>query len=420
MSQNVFINSFFVARQPVFDRELNIWGYELLFRNSHAAGTAEISDEDEATSQVIADGFGLVQEDLLEGQKILINFPRNMLLGKASDLLPPETCVIEILENVEPEPEIIEALKHIREDGFELALDDFVGQEGYEQIIDLADIVKVDCLDVSLEKLEQIVKNLRLRGVKTLLAEKVEDKNSFRQCLDLGFDLFQGFFFSKPEILPGEKLSSSQINRFQIMRVITKPDFEISELTKAINLDVSISYRLLKFINSAAFGVSNKIKSIQQAIALLGQQKLIGWLRVIILSDMSNSSAGNELIFRSIKRAKFLEFISRKSSNSPYPAETMFMVGLLSLLDALLNKPMSELLTKLPLEEGVVQSICCGQGTASRWLKLVEGIEKAEWDEVALILEEQKLDPDTVARNLHAAIQWAHEATALARFRTAE
>ncbi|WP_027177990.1 EAL and HDOD domain-containing protein [Maridesulfovibrio bastinii] len=414
MSQNLFINSFFVARQPVFDVEQNIWGYELLFRNSGAAGTAEIDDEDEATSQVIADGFGLVQEDLHEKQKILINFPRNMLLSKASDLLPPETCIVEILENVEPDEDVLTALKHIRDDGFQLALDDFVGQPGYEQIIDLADIVKVDCLDVPKEKLEKVVRDLRSRGVRTLLAEKVEDKLSFRQCLELGFDLFQGFFFSKPEIMPGEKLSSAQFSRLELLREISNPEFDLKKLTNAINSDVSISYRLLRFINSASFGIANKITSISQAVNLLGQKKISGWLRVILLSDMGSTSTGNELAFLSIKRAKFLELLSRRNELAPHPPETMFLLGLFSLLDALLNKPINELLDKLPLADEVSKAICCNIGDASQWLKLVVCLEKADWGTVSEIIEEQGLNSYAVSLNHHAAMQWAHEATVLA------
>ncbi len=413
VNQNIFIDSFFVARQPVFDRERNIWGYELLFRNSAVAGKAQIDNEDAATSQVIADGFGLIQEDLAKGQKILINFPRNMLLEKASDLLPPEVCVVEILETVQPEPEIIEILESVRDDGFELALDDFIGQEGFEPLIELADIVKVDCLDVPRENLENVVRSLRDAGVKVLLAEKVEDLEALNLCLDLGFDLFQGFFFSKPEILPGEKLSSGQLSRFELLSAISSPEFEVEELTDAINADVSLSYRLLKFINSAAFGISNKVNSIKQAIALLGHRKLAGWLRVILLSDMSSTPTGNELTFLSIKRAKFFELLAKDMDNPPHPPETMFMLGLLSLLDALLGKPMKELLDKLPIEKELALALCKGSGSLGEWLVLAESFEKGNWNKVASIIKQQEFNSDNVARNNHAARQWAHEVTSL-------
>lgn len=419
MSQNVFINSFFVARQPVFDTKQSIWGYELLFRNSSIAKAAFIDDEDEATSQVIADGFGLIQEDLEEHQKILINFPRNMLLDKASDLLPPETCVIEILETVQPEAEILKALENIHNDGFQLALDDFVGQAGYEPLVAMADIVKVDCLELSDAQLRKVVSALRNSGVKTLLAEKVENQESFSKCLELGFDLFQGFFFSKPEILPGEKLSSTQLIRFELLRTISSPDFDVDDLTAIINSDVSISYRLLKFINSAAYGIPNKVKSIQQAITLLGYRRLSGWLRVIMLSDMSSTPVGYELIFLSLKRAKFFELLARGHKGSPYPPDTMFLLGLFSLLDVLLGKPMKELLEKLPLEEGLAVALYARKGQAASWLNLVESFEKADWSTVISIVKDQKMCSAAIARHHHAAMQWAHEISTINKSKSA-
>ncbi len=249
---DAFLDSFFVARQPVFDVEKGVWGYELLFRSSSGSNVADIGDEDAATSQVIADGFGLIQEDIEEGQRLLVNFPRNMLLEGAADFLPPEVCVVEILEHVQPEPDVLEALKELKERGYVLALDDYIGQEGFEPFIELADIVKVDCLDLKPDELVNVVGNLKQLGV-MLLAEKVEDNEMFHRCLELGFDLFQGFFFSRPEIIPGKKVSSSNLNRMQLLSSISGDDFDVDDLTEAINSDVSISYRLLKFMNSPTF-----------------------------------------------------------------------------------------------------------------------------------------------------------------------
>lgn len=411
---DVFLDSFFVARQPVFDVDKGIWGYELLFRNSAESNVADVGDEDAATSQVIADGFGLIEDDIEEGQRLLVNFPRNMLLEGAADFLPSEVCVVEILEHVQPEPDVIEVLKKLKEQGYVLALDDYIGQEGFEPFIELADIVKVDCLELDPEGLANIAGNLKPLGV-TLLAEKVEDNEMFNRCRELGFELFQGFFFSRPEIILGKKMSTNNLNRMQLLKSISGDTFEVDDLTQAINSDVSISYRLLKFMNSPTFGLPNKINSIQQAITLIGYKKLAGWLRMILLSDMCSGPAGSELAFLSIKRAKFFELICRDLKQCPVSAESMFMLGLFSLLDVLLGRPMCELMDELPVEKDLVLALTGKKSEAALYLDLVKALEKADWEKLTSLIMENKLSALSVARNHLAAMQWANEIALMGR-----
>lgn len=405
---DLFLDSFFVARQPVFDTDKNIWGYELLFRNSGGKNTADVGNEDAATSQVIADGFGLIQEDIEEGQRLLVNFPRNMLLAGAADFLPPEVCVIEILEHVQPEQDILQVLADLKGDGYILALDDYIGQEGFEPFVELADIVKVDCLDIDSDKLAEIAKTLKKLDVQ-MLAEKVEDDEMFNLCRELGFELFQGFFFSRPEIIPGKKISSSNINRMRLLGSICGDDFDVEDLTSAINSDVSVSYRLLKFMNSPTFGLPNKINSIQQAIALIGYRKLAGWLRMILLSDMSSGPTGDELAFLSIKRAKFLELLSRDMQKCPLSSESMFMLGLFSLLDVFLGRPMGELMAELPVDKELIAALTDKESSTAFFLNVVKALEKADWDELSCLVKRNFLSPHCVARNHLAAMQWANE-----------
>lgn len=407
----LFLDSFFVARQPVFDVGRTVWGYELLFRNSADSGVAVIGNEDAATSQVIADGFGLIQDDISEGQRLLVNFPRNMLLENAADLLPSDVCVVEILEHVEPEPEIVAALEKLKECGYVIALDDYVGQDGFEPFLELADIIKVECLGLEHERLSEIAANLKKYDV-TLLAEKVEDNEMFMLCKNLGFELFQGFFFSRPEIIPGKKISTSNLNRMQLLKSVSGDEFDVDDLTKAINSDVSISYRLLRFMNSPTFGLSNTINSIQQAVVLIGHKKLAGWLRVILLSDMCSGPAGNELAFLSIKRAKFLELLANEKSVN-LPAESMFLLGLFSLLDTLMGRPMDELLKELPIENELALALTQKESSASVWLDLVRAFEKADWNTLGKLIAENNLSPLSVARNHMAAMQWANEVVSI-------
>ncbi|WP_027721634.1 EAL and HDOD domain-containing protein [Maridesulfovibrio zosterae] len=404
----MFLDSFFVARQPVFNVDRTIWGYELLFRNSAESICAHVGDQDAATSQVIADGFGLIQEDIIEGQRLLVNFPRNMILEDAADMLPPEVCVVEILEHVQPEPDVIEALRLLKDRGYTLALDDYVGQDGFEAFIELADIIKVECLGMSKDELLEIVSGLNAYNV-TLLAEKVEDNDMFNLCRELGFELFQGFFFSRPEIIPGKKISSNNMNRMNLLRSVSGDNFEVDALTEIINSDVSISYRLLRFMNSPTFGLSNKINSIQQAIVLLGYKKLAGWLRIILLSDMCSGPAGNELAFLSIKRAKFLELLSFEKNCNCLPGDSMFLLGLFSLLDVLMGRPMDELLAELPIEGELIKALTGDHSGALVWLNLVKAFEKADWNVLGELISNNRLSALSIARNHLAAMQWANE-----------
>ncbi|MBI9111843.1 EAL and HDOD domain-containing protein [Maridesulfovibrio ferrireducens] len=410
----VFLDAFFVARQPVFTRELTIWGYELLFRNSECSLGADVGNEDEATSQVIADGFGLIQEDLTEGQRLLVNFPRNMILEDAAVLLPPDVCVIEILENVDPDPDILKVLNTLKERGYTLALDDYIGQKGFESFVELADIIKVDCLELSIDEMQKLVGSLA-KSESILLAEKVEDNEMFKLCMDLGFDLFQGFFFSRPEIIPGKKMSSHNLNRMQLLRSISGSEFNVDDLTSAINSDVSISYRLLRFMNSPYFGLPNAVSSIQQAVVLIGYKKLAGWLRVILLSDMCSGPASSELAFLSIKRAKFIELLSLELKSPGLSSDSMFLLGLFSLLDVLLGKSMKNLLKELPIEKDLMAALCGESSIASVWLELVIAFEKAKWETVGSIINSQNLSPLSVARNHLAAMQWANEIVLLSK-----
>lgn len=405
---DVFLDSFFIARQPVFGQEGSVWGYELLFRNSAESCQAEIGDADAATSQVIADGFGLIQEDISEGQRLLVNFPRNMLIEEAADLLPPDVCVIEILEHVQPDQDVLIALKKLKKAGYTLALDDYIGQEGFEPFIELADIVKVECLGAGRDELDRIVSNLAKYDV-ILLAEKVEDNDMFNDCKELGFELFQGFFFSRPEIIPGKKISTNNLNRLQLLKSISGDDFKVEDLTQAINSDVSISYRLLRFMNSPTFGLPNTVKSIQQAITLLGYKKLAGWLRIILLSDMCAGPAGNELAFLSIKRAKFLELLCQEENSPSLPSESMFLLGLFSLLDVLMGRPMKDLLAELPIEEELVKALTGENSKVSLWLDLVRSLEKADWENLGMLIRDNNLSALSIARNHLAAMQWAND-----------
>lgn len=371
----------FVARQPIFSREMGIWGYELLFRHGKDVQVALILDGDQATTQVIADGFTLAERGMRDGAKALVNFPRNVLVGAAPYVLPPQRCVVEILETVEPDPEVLDACLRLKDSGYLLALDDFVGQPGFEPLCELADIIKVDILHKTPVEVAAIVKGLAPYKA-VLLAEKVENQDMFAVCKKLGFTYFQGYFFSKPEVIPGRKFSAGEMAKIKLLKELSDPDTEIEQLVEVIQTDLSISYRLFQYINSARFGFRGKIESVQRAATMLGRQNLRLWLQVIILSDMSTSDKAQELVRISVQRGRFLQLLAEEGYTALEP-DSMFLLGFFSTLDAILNQHMDQILEDIPLDARIKAALIDISGANGAWLSLLHDIDRWDWSAVA-------------------------------------
>jgi EAL and modified HD-GYP domain-containing signal transduction protein len=397
----------FVARQPIFDAKLNVWGYELLFRHSGDAKTANVTDQNLATSKVIADGFSLALQGLSPGKRVLINFPAKLIADGTALALPKENCVVEILETVKPTPRVLEACSKLKEAGYTLALDDFVGQPGFEPFLEFADLIKVEILGQTREQIKAITSRFKKTKIK-LLAEKVEDKETFEFVKKLGYDYFQGYFFSKPEIVPGRKIASSAMAKIELLKLLNQQDCEFDALSKVIGRDISLSYRLLRFINSSAFSLRYKVESITQAITLLGLRPLKQWAMVVLMSDIDASPRGEVLIYFSLQRARFLEQIQRFMPQRPFQPETMFLLGLFSKLDALLGLPMADILKDMPLDEEVSRALCGIGSEAQTWLELLDSVERGEWETVQDIIRAYTLPPQGCAVEYMKASTWAH------------
>lgn len=395
----------FVARQPIFDVKEKVWAYELLFRKSGQASTADVAEDDLATSSVIADGFALAFSGMDKSRKAFINFPQRLLLDDSVFALPKEICVVEVLETVIPSPEMLTALQNIKNRGYILALDDYVGQPGYEDILRLADIVKVDVLGMTPERLREVSTGLRRYGCH-LLAEKVEDRATYELTKQLGFSLFQGFFFSRPETMTGSKVPTPVIAKMRLLRALSGDDFDVRELSKIISSDPSVSYRLLNFINSAAFSLRDKIQSIGQALTLLGKQQIKQWFLAVIISDFDSSAKVQEAAYTSLQRARYLESMGKLHGSSKFRAETLFLLGLFSKLDVLLGQPMDKLLKNIPLDKDVEAALLSKPSPYWAWLSLVEDIEIGDWDDVFRFLDARDLDQDVSAGNYAEAIGW--------------
>jgi len=399
----------FVARQPIFTPGLRVWGYELLFRHGRQASCAAIVDGDLATARVIADGYALVHEGVQSDRKLLINFTARSLLDDAARALPCDRVVIEILETVEPEPAILDACRRLKAEGYTLALDDFVGQPGFEPLLELADIVKVDVLGMSPERIEAVFAALHPYGCQ-LLAEKVEDRSVFEHTCELGFALFQGYFFSKPEVVPGRKIATSQLSRLRLLREVSEQR-DVAGLARIVASDPGLSHRLLRHLSSAAFGRRGPVRSIGQAALCLGRVALTQWLRVVLVSDVGVTQASQEAALLAMQRARFLQQLAGVARTRSESADSLFMLGLLSLADAMLGLPMEEVCNDLPLHARHRAALCGEPSPTRTWLDLVRALERAEWDAAMTMLQELGVAPDTASLMYAEAHAWASAMT---------
>lgn len=400
------ICSTLVARQPIFDRDASVWGYELLFRRPPDT-TQFPSDVDSsiATSSVISDGFSIVQPVLLPDQKVLINFTAELLLEQIPSVLPAAQCGVEILETVRPSKDVIRYLLELKRDGYLLAVDDYVGQPGLELFLKVADIVKVEILGRPLADVQRDVNKLKQFPC-MLLAEKIEDQKTFELCHKMGFDLFQGFFFSRPEILKGKKLSASQAVKMRLLSQLSDDSFTVGEVSSVLRADVSLVYKLMKYLNSVHFSLPMKVKSVEHGIALLGRQKLKQWLYVTVLSELEATPMARHIVSQAAQRGKFLEVLGKEKALGK-GTEGLFLLGLFSMLEALLSISLENLLKDMPLDEEMVLALQGRESRYSPWLRLVTHYERAEWDAAMEDIATLGLSEVQVVKSYETSLQWA-------------
>ncbi len=363
-----------IARQPIFDRRANITGYELLYRNGDN-NRAEFSDSDTATSQVILNAFaefGL--EGIVGSQKAYINLTRNFILDHYPIPFSPEQVVLEVPENILVDDELIGALKGLSERGYQIALDDVVNPCSVDSLLGVANIVKVDLILTDRDALAKSIACLRKYQIR-LLAEKVETQADFDECLSLGFDYFQGYFLCRPEMVKGHAVPTSRLVVMQTLGRLHNPKVEFQELENVVAQDVTLGYKLLRLVNSAYYGIPTKVKSIRQAMSLLGIQKLRGWLTLFLLSGLGEKPRA--LTTFAMIRGKMCERLALAMGEQN--SETHFLVGLFSVLDALMELPMDQALTTLPLSEDVTAALMRYEGKLGQVLKCSLAYEKGDW-----------------------------------------
>jgi len=392
----------FVARQPIFDRLRHVYAYELLFRSGMSNAFPGV-DGDEATSSLLSSSFFTVGiEQIASGHKAFINFTEDMLVQGVPAMFPRDCVVVEVLEDVHPTEDVLSACRELVRKGYLLALDDFVYQDNLVPLIELAAIIKVDFRLTPLAQIKDMVATLKQYPCR-LLAEKIETHEEFALADSMGFVYFQGYFFSKPEVLKNKDIPSSQMALMQLIVKVNQADFEVSDIEKLVTQDISISYKLLKYLNSAYYSRLQPITSIHQAIAFLGGKGTRLFVSLIATSKLSEHKP-DELIRTACIRARFLEQIGMAQN---LDHGDCFMLGLFSLLDAMLDVSMDVLMGQLPLSEDITQALVHKTGRLYPLLQLIVLYEVGEWNEMKTLQTQLALDEHSIMTYYLDAVRWA-------------
>lgn len=394
----------YVARQPIFDKSKNIYAYELLFRDGTANYVPDI-DGDVATTILLANTFFTIGMDTLAGgKKSFINFTQNLLQKKIPLLLPKTTTVIEILEDVTPDPELIDACAHMAAEGYTIALDDFEYRPELEPLIAMANIIKFDFRLTPQAAINDYLK--RLSGNSPcLLAEKVETHDEFHAARKMGFELFQGFFFCKPEIIQGREIQGSQLTLMMIMAQVNSDTFNCDELERLIARDMGLSYKLFKYLNSAFFARASKVTSVKQALVYLGEKEIRRFVSLVAMSRLAEGKP-DELIRAACIRGKFCELMGTDAHEQTSPSE-MFTLGMFSLIDAVIDQPMEKILGELPLSSQIKHALVDAKGRLAGYIALLRSYETGQWDRVARLAQALKLDGKTLPALYLQACKWS-------------
>lgn len=398
------IENIFLGRQPIFDADLQVRAYELLFRHADH-GSANVIDASSATSQVILNAFTVLGlEQVCAGLPAYINVTGDFLVQHSELPFPRDRVVLELLEGTPASEAVLDVISAMRSRGYRFALDDFEWNADTQQLLPLVNTVKIDVLAHDEAEIRALVEKLQSRQVR-LLAEKVETRAQFEFCRSLGFELFQGFFLSRPSNLSASSIPTNRLPVLTLLAALYRPDAEVDELERLIAQDVSLSYKLLRYLNSAFFNLGRRIDSIRQAIVFLGLRELRSWASLVALAAVPDKPEA--LLVSLMIRAKTCELVARELCHRE--ASTCFTVGLFSGLDALFDVPLSQVLKELPLSGETEAALLERKGDAGRVLDWVLAYEAGDWERVSRLAG----PVDTLRSAFLEAVEWSNQVAGL-------
>lgn len=393
----------YVARQPILTADEKVFGYELLFRDG-IENQFRATDSDLASRRTLDTSFQIGLETLCDDRPGFVNCSRDVLLNGYMTLLPPKLGVVEVLESVPPDDAVVDALRKLKRAGYAIALDDFVVNDPREPLTVVADILKVDIRQTS------IVEGAAMTGKGSashccLLAEKVETREEFSAAKFAGFKYFQGYFFRRPEVLHTREIPANKMNYLRLLRAVSRPEIDPGEFETLMKQEASVCYRLLRYLNSAAFGVQQEVHSIRHALALLGEQEVRRWVR-LVATLVAGEGRSSELVVSAMVRARFCELLSPQV---PHGDSDLFLMGLLSMIDAILEIPMERVLEPLAVDHET-RAVLLGSVSGLRPLyELMLARECGDWKTASERSREMALSESDVAQAFWQAIQWARQ-----------
>jgi EAL and modified HD-GYP domain-containing signal transduction protein len=398
-----------LTRLPVFDDQNRLWGYELF-----CVGSADLSPATgtDSVALVVANSAYLALQHILDrGKKIFLDFNERGILNDMPYAFPPDAAVVKVNEALCSNPDIAPVLDRLKSDGFMIAVTGFSGNRDHDAIYRLADIISINVEGQPPERLSSFAGDAKKYDAK-LMAVRVANPDILTLCHQLGFSFFSGAFFKRPDEIKLREITSNEVSRFNLLRLIAMSDPDLDALSENIQSDASISLRLLAYLNSAAFGFPQKIKSIQQAISLLGWNRLKNWLRVILITDVSQHKDSADLMLLAAQRGKFLELVAADHDYWGFDPDSLHLLGLFSLLDVMLGVAMKDIVAHLPLD-AKLKSALCGEPNNEyvQLLELCRVFEEARWQEADQMIQQLNLDGKKVKNAFQKSVDWAVELT---------
>lgn len=398
----------YLARQPILNRARQLFAYELLFRNSPQNSCEEL-DLELASTSAIDTSFLIGFQKIAAGRLMFINCPREFLLRDYVSLFRPESVVVEILETIQPDQDIVEACRRLKQAGYQIALDDFVDSPAWAPLVALADIIKVDFRLTHPAEQAALVRRFANANLR-MLAEKVETQEEFAAATQMGYSLFQGYFFCRPEMLRHRSLPSFKLAYLDLLRAATAPEFDIQELALKIKHEPSLTFRLLRYLNSAVFGLRAEIHSVAHGLSLLGERELRKWIAVVSVGVLADGKP-DELMIVPLVRGRFCELLAPVAGMAGH-GNDLFLMGLLSVMDAVLDQPLESILADLPVRGEIKEALLARTGLYRQLLEIAIAHERGDWESVAALVSAGGMKEDRVSELYVSAVDWS---TALRR-----
>ncbi len=398
----------YLGRQPILDREQRVVAYELLFRAGNTGG-AQVADDVQATASVIQHAFGEMGVPTVLGSQLgFINISTELLLSDLIELLPKQQVVLELLETVTASEVVVERCRTLKQQGFRLALDDFIYDDSFRPLLELADIVKVDLLQHTPEALDGLVGQLKHWPVR-LLAEKVDSAEQAARCHALGFELFQGYYFARPSVLAARRADPTQLALTQLLGLVLR-DADTAQIEQVFKHHPNLTYNLMRLVNSVACGARHTLSSVSQAILVLGRMQLQRWLQLLLFTLDSRMPYPSPLLLLAATRGKMMELLAQAQQRGSDHCEHAFMAGILSLIDVLIDKPLADIVAELNLDPRVAAALLRREGELGALLQLVESVEQPDLARtLALLQDAGGLSLATLTRAQLDAMHWAHQ-----------